>query len=85
MKILGFAKLLGGIAILTGKLPRMKEWAYAGFTFDFLGATASYLLTGDVAHAVFPLVFFLLMAVSYYLWHKTAATGLPFRRDQHRA
>ena len=31
MKILGTFKIFGGIAILTGKLPRMKEWAYAGF------------------------------------------------------
>jgi len=38
MKIMGFANILGGIAILTGRLPRMKEWAYAGFAFDFLGA-----------------------------------------------
>jgi len=41
MKILGLAKVLGGIAILTGRSPRLKEWAYAGFAFDFLGATAS--------------------------------------------
>lgn len=81
MKILGFAKILGGIAILTGKLPRMKEWAYAGFTFDFLGATASHVLAGDGAHALFPLVFFLFMAVSYFLWHKTSATPLPFSRS----
>jgi len=31
MKILGVAKILGGIAILTGRLPRMKEWAYGRF------------------------------------------------------
>ena len=77
MKILGFAKILGGIAILTGKLPSMKEWAYAGFSFDFLGATASHVLAGDAAHAIFPLLFFVFLAVSYYLWHKTAATPLP--------
>ena len=78
MKILGFAKILGGIAILTGKLPRMKEWAYAGFTFDFLGATASHVLTGDAPHALFPLVFFFFLAASYSLWHWTAGTPLPF-------
>lgn len=77
MKILGGAKIFGGIAILTGKLPRMKEWAYAGFAFDFLGATASHLITRDVAYALFPFVFFLLLLVSYILWLKTAATPLP--------
>jgi hypothetical protein len=77
MKILGLAKVLGGIAILTGRSPRLKEWAYAGFTFDFLGATASHLLAGDAAHAPFPFVFFLVHMTSYLLWYKTAATPLP--------
>ena len=85
MKILGVAKIFGGIAILTGKLPRMKEWAYAGFAFDFLGATASHLITGDVAYALFPFVFFLVLLVSYALWHKTAATPLPCGDGQARA
>ena len=47
MKILGFAKVLGGLAILTGKIPRLKEWAYAGFAINFLGATASHVLADD--------------------------------------
>lgn len=85
MKILGVAKIFGGIAILTGKLPRMKEWAYAGFAFDFLGATASHLITGDMAYALFPFVFFLVLLVSYTLWHKTAATPLPSDDGQARA
>ena len=85
MKILGVAKIFGGIAILTGKLPRMKEWAYAGFAFDFLGATASHIITGDVAYALFPFVFFLVLLVSYTLWHKTAATPLPFGDGKARA
>ena len=82
MKILGAAKILGGIAILSGKLPKMKEWAYAGFSFDFLGATASHILTGDVTYALFPFVFFLLLIVSYTLWHKTAATPTPCTKDE---
>ena len=71
MKILGFAKILGSIGIITGKIPRMKEWAYAGFTFNLLGATASHLLAGDGAHAPIPFVFFLIMLGSYAYWHKT--------------
>ena len=71
MKILGLLKILGAIAILTGRFPTLKEWAYAGFTFNFLGATASHLLAGDAAHAPFPFIFFLLLMGSYYLWKKT--------------
>lgn len=77
MKILGLAKILGGIAILTGRLPKLKEWAYAGFAFDFLGATASHILAGDSAHAAFPMVFFIFLMISYALWYRTAATRLP--------
>lgn len=77
MKILGFAKILGGIAILTGKIPRLKEWAYAGFAFDFLGATASHILAGDSSNALFPLLFFIALMSSYLLWYKSSATALP--------
>lgn len=70
LKILGFAKLLGALAILTGRIPRMKEWAYAGFTFDFLGATASHLFAGDYAHAPIPFTLFLILLASYYFSNK---------------
>lgn len=74
MKILGLAKILGGIAILTGRVPRLKEWAYAGFAFDFLGATASHILANDASNALFPFIFFILLMTSYFLWYKTQAT-----------
>jgi hypothetical protein len=31
-------KVLGGLAILAPRLPRLKEWAYAGIAFDLTGA-----------------------------------------------
>jgi hypothetical protein len=70
MKILGTAKILGALAILTGRIPRMKEWAYAGFTFMLLGATASHLLAGDYAHAPIPFIVLILMSASYYFSNK---------------
>ena len=76
--MLGVAKIFGGIAILTGKLPRLKEWAYAGFAFDFLGATAAHIITGDRLYALFPFSFFVILVSAYILWHRTAATPLPF-------
>ena len=82
MKILGVAKIFGGIAILTGKLPRLKEWAYAGFAFDYLGATASHLIRHDFVYALFPFSFFLIMMYTYFLWYRTAATPRPFTRIQ---
>ena len=85
MKILGVFKIFGGVAILTGKLPRMKEWAYAGFAFDFLGATAAHVITGDRVYALFPFSFFIVLILGYILWHKTAATPLPFEQGDMRA
>ena len=71
LKILGTAKVLGSLAILTGLFPRMKEWAYAGFTFNLLGASASHALHGDpIGHALVPLALFGLLMSSYAVWKK---------------
>ena len=45
--ILGVAKLLGVAAVLLPGLRRLKEWAYAGFAFDLLGALASHAFVRD--------------------------------------
>lgn len=70
----------------------MKEWAYAGFTFLFLGATASHLLAGDYAHAPFPFIFFVLLMASYKyrdissgpLRSKARKTAAPFSLGSKR-
>ncbi len=68
MTILGVAKLLGVAALLVPGKPLLKEWAYAGFTFDLLGATTSHAFTGDPLSEIAPPVVLLLVgAVSYLL------------------
>lgn len=47
LTILGVAKLLGVITVLAPGFTRLKEWAYAGFTFDLLGAFLSHLAVKD--------------------------------------
>jgi len=47
--ILGIWKLLGGLAILAPRSPRLKEWAYAGIAFDLTGAAFSHVGTGHSA------------------------------------
>jgi uncharacterized membrane protein YphA (DoxX/SURF4 family) len=44
--ILGVWKVLGAIAILVPRFPRLKEWAYAGIFFDLIGAAASSFAVG---------------------------------------
>ena len=70
LTILGIAKVAGVIALLTNKCPKVKEWAYAGFTFLLLGAFGSHLYVGD-GLAFVPVVLLVMLIGSYYLWKKT--------------
>jgi uncharacterized membrane protein YphA (DoxX/SURF4 family) len=57
--VLGVWKVLGAIAILVPRFPRLKEWAYAGIFFDLTGAAASWAAVGgpgEAFHIVAPLV-----------------------------
>ncbi len=45
-RIIGFWKVLGGVALLAPRCPRLKEWAYAGIFFNMTGAAASHAATG---------------------------------------
>jgi hypothetical protein len=73
LRILGFAKLLGAVAILSNRSRRLKEWAYAGYTFDLLGAAASHVLAGDAAHSGIPIVVLGFVAGSYVFWRRADA------------
>lgn len=73
MKFLGAAKVLGALAIVSGRYPTLKEWAYAGFTFDLLGAFYSHLSLGDGWKALYPLGMLAVMFFSYVEWKKAVA------------
>jgi uncharacterized membrane protein YphA (DoxX/SURF4 family) len=66
--ILGFWKVLGGLAILAPRLPRLKEWAYAGIAFDLIGAAFSHAAMGEpAAKVIVPLVLLGIAAASWAL------------------
>lgn len=68
---IGVAKLLGVIALLAPGFPRIKEWAYAGFTFDIMGAIYSFYAVHDPVSDWLPLfVGLILIGLSYYFHHK---------------
>ena len=46
--LLGVAKLAGAIVLLLPRLPMLKEWAYAGFTFMWIAASVAHYLAGVV-------------------------------------
>lgn len=68
--ILGAAKILGGIALVLGTFKTLKEWAYAGFAFDLIGASASGAFIGEILVVIVPLVYLAVMFLSYFLWKK---------------
>lgn len=47
LTILGMWKVLGAIALLVPRFPRLKEWAYAGSFFVYTGAIASGMIRGS--------------------------------------
>ncbi len=61
---LAIAKVLGLIAIWTRKSSMLREWAYAGFFFDFLLAVSAHwsVCDGEYAPAIVAMV---LLFVSY--------------------
>lgn len=73
--LLGSAKVLGGLALVT-PVPRvLREWAYAGLTFDVIAAAISAAAVGDPiagATIVVPVVVLALTLVSYVMWRRRA-------------
>jgi uncharacterized membrane protein YphA (DoxX/SURF4 family) len=54
MMILGVWKVLGTIALLVPRFPRLKEWAYAGIFFTMTGAALSHAVSGDATwHVIY--------------------------------
>ncbi len=66
--ILGPPKILCGVALLVPRLPRLKEWAYAGAVFNYMGAAASLFMIGrPTGEWIAPLVFAALTMGSWSL------------------
>lgn len=63
--LLGVAKLAGAIVLLLPRLPRLKEWAYAGFTFMWIAATVAHYLAGDKPLFLLPVALIAVLTVSY--------------------
>ena len=71
LSFISVAKLLGIIAILVPGFPRLKEWAYAGFTIDITGALYSSICSGDPASAwSILLIGYIIIFGSYFYYHK---------------
>ncbi|MFK7986221.1 MAG: DoxX family protein [Sandaracinaceae bacterium] len=64
--ILGPLKLAGGVVLVVPGVPRLKEWAYAGFAFVFIGGAASQVFSARAALDIAsPIVTLAVLAGSY--------------------
>jgi len=73
---LTIAKILGVLALVIPAVPfKVKEFAYAGFAITLVSAAIAHFGRGDarnlsLIYVIDPLVFFCLLAVSYYYFEK---------------
>lgn len=65
-------KVLGTLALMIPQVPKtLKEWAYAGFVFDFLFAAISHAaIDGLGMEAIFPFITLAVLMVSYRSYHQ---------------
>jgi hypothetical protein len=72
VKLLGFAKILGALALVGPHVRVLREWAYAGFVFDLIAAAVSHAATGDAGHVPLPVAMLALLFASYSLRRRVA-------------
>lgn len=65
-------KILGVLLLIIPQVPkRVKEWAYAGFAFDFIFGSISHSVVDGLGFlTIFPLIFLAILIVSYIYYHK---------------
>ncbi len=82
LTILGLWKVLGAIALLVPRFPRLKEWAYAGIFFNVTGAAASHAAVGDydvyAFHVLVNLFLAVLVVASWALRPESRTLGVLF-------
>jgi uncharacterized membrane protein YphA (DoxX/SURF4 family) len=87
--IIGVWKVLGAIAILVPRFPRLKEWAYAGIFFDLTGAAISCAAVGGYGaygfHVIAPLLIAGLTVASWALRPPSRTVGILFPATNGRA
>jgi uncharacterized membrane protein YphA (DoxX/SURF4 family) len=87
--VIGFWKVLGAIAILVPRFPRLKEWAYAGICFDVTGVAASCAAVGVYGaygfHVIAPLAIAGLAVASWALRPPSCTIGILIPATNGRA
>lgn len=73
--VIGVPKVPAAVVLVLPRLARLKEWAYAGAVFTYMGAAASHIIVGDISFGLqAPGVFAVIALASW-------ALRPPSRRD----
>lgn len=82
---LGLAKLIGGLILLVPIKHWIKGFTYAGFAITFLSASIAHSSSGDPASTIItPLVFLLLLGVSFWSYRKSHSYKNVFVESEDR-
>ena len=75
LPFLGTAKGLAIVGVLIPRFPRLKEWAFAGLTFDLTGALYSHLSVNDGPSGWMPALIALILVGSSYLTYRLRSSA----------
>jgi len=76
--IMGIWKLPCAVVLLLPGVRRMKEWAYAGFVFDFVGAAWCHFAVQGFGQGVRLVIPIAVVSISYFTYHRlNDQPGLP--------
>jgi uncharacterized membrane protein YphA (DoxX/SURF4 family) len=71
LPLLGVLKILGVVALLQTRYQRIKEWVFAGVTFNFIGAAVSHVASKHpLSEAMQPIIALVVMLIVYIFWKK---------------
>lgn len=83
MPLFGVAKLLAVVALLQNRFARIKEWAFAGLAFNFIGAAwANAAIDGMNGFVFLPVIVLAFMFLIYYFWKRYNQTDRHFAATQ---
>ena len=67
----GLAKLAGLVILYIPKYPKLKEWVFAGFTLDLIGAWyCNFMALKSFAATIPVIIYIIILFTLYYLYNK---------------
>ena len=74
---IGYAKVLGSLAILIPGFKKIKEWAYAGLVFDLLGAVYSNISTDGFQPGMLVMLVIFAVVITSYIFNQKVYGQAP--------